>query len=304
MTNAAFVQRLAEAEGHFLYAKMNEINQFDSLKGNGRGDTHFQIMCLAFDFGNRYGQTRVGTQSVSEKVTIRFNWNASTTVKKGKNYFRKVLTDGPISRINFCSIPEQPIGSPMPVFGTYDDAFDEALRPYLERLTRARGPVDCPEAFDLALRLREKCAEHARLTQSRVYENFTFRANVIAYLKACTLYIASGCAWEPEMEDFIRWSLEYDVWCKMFFFGKDMAREMDDDTVPARHGPQNLLTFLPDDFSYQDLVSLRAEYRMSAKSTAQLLSQWKKRGHIQQLTDKQYVKIRYRKDGNDIDPNA
>ena len=305
MTHAAFVQRLADAEGHFLYTRMNELDQLNSLQTNARTDGHFQIICLAFDFGNRYGQTRVGTQSVSEKVTIRFNWNASTTVKKGKNYFRKVLIDGPISRINFCSIPEREIGAKIPAFGTYGPDFDEELRPYLERLTGARGRVDCPEAFDLALRLREECAQHAQATQSRVYENFSFRANVIAFLKACVLFVANGYVWEPAMEDFVRWSLKYDLLCKMFLFWKDMEREMsDDEAVPARRGPQNLLTYLPDVFTREDVLRLREERGMSANGTPQLLSAWKTRGYIQQLTDKQYKKLKLRNDGMDIDPNA
>ena len=219
MTNPAFVMRTAEAEGHFLYTKLNEIDQFDALRGSGRGGQQFQIMCLAFDPGNRYGQTRVGTQSVTEKVTIRFNWNAATTIQKGKRYFSRVLTDGPVSRINFCTIPEREIGADMPVYGTYDASFDEQLRPFIENLTKAHGRVDCPQAYRLAAKLREENAEFARLSQSRVYENLSFRANVIAWLKACVLFVASGYRWDKTIEDFVRWSLQYDMWCKMEFFG-------------------------------------------------------------------------------------
>ena len=222
MTNPAFVMRMAEADGHFLYTKLNEIDQFDALRGSGRSGQQFQIMCLAFDPGNRYGQTRVGVQSVTEKVTIRFNWNAATTIQKGKRYFSRVLTDGPISRINFCTIPEREIGADMPVYGTYDAAFDEKLRPYIENLVKAQGLIDCPQAYKLAQTLKEECADFARLSQSRVYENLSFRANVIAYLKACVLYVANGCRWDKTFEDFIRWSLQYDLACKMEFFGADI----------------------------------------------------------------------------------
>ena len=251
MTNPAFVMRMAEADGHFLYTKLNEIDQFDALKGTGRAGQQFQIMCLAFDPGNRYGQTRVGAQSVTEKVTIRFNWNAATTIQKGRRYFSKVLTDGPISRINFCTIPEREIGADMPVYGTYDAAFDEELRPYIENLVKAQGLIDCPQAYKLAQKLKEECADFARLSQSRVYENLSFRANVIAWLKACVLYVANGCQWDKTFEDFIRWSLQYDLACKMEFFGSAIEEAQAADGLHNTRGPRNLLELLPDEFTYQ-----------------------------------------------------
>lgn len=251
MTNPAFVMRMAEADGHFLYTKMNEIDQFDALRGSGRGGQQFQIMCLAFDPGNRYGQTRVGTGSVTEKVCIRFNWNAATTIQKGQRYFRNVLTDGPISRINFCTIPEREIGAEMPVYGTYDAAFEEELRPYIERLTKAVGEVDCPHAFKLAQKMVEESADFARLSQSRVYENLSFRANVIAWLKGCLLYVANGCKWTREIEDFVRWSLQYDMWCKMQFFAEAIEQaDYIDDSKPRR-GPRNLLGCCLTSFPYR-----------------------------------------------------
>ena len=306
MTNPAFVMRMAEAQGHFLYTKLNEIDQFDALKGSGRTGQQFQIMCLAFDPGNRYGQTRVGAQSVTEKVTIRFNWNAATTILKGKRYFAKVLTDGPISRINFCTIPEREIGAEMPVYGSYDEAFDEELRPYIENLCRAQGPVDCPEAFDLALRLRNECAEFARLSQSRVYENLSFRANVIAYLKACVLYVANGCRWDETFEPFIRWSLQYDLWCKMEFFGADIeeANRMATNAEKSVRGPSNLLLMLPDEFSREEATLLRQRCGMTSKGTANMLSQWVHRGYILQMTDDSYKKLKYRSDGTDLNENS
>ena len=305
MTNPAFVMRMAEAQGHFLYTKLNEIDQFDALKGSGRTGQQFQIMCLAFDPGNRYGQTRVGAQSVTEKVTIRFNWNAATTILKGKRYFAKVLTDGPISRINFCTIPEREIGAEMPVYGSYDEAFDEELRPYIENLCRAQGPVDCPEAFDLALRLRNECAEFARLSQSRVYENLSFRANVIAYLKACVLYVANGCRWDETFEPFIRWSLQYDLWCKMEFFGADIeeANRMATNAEKSVRGPSNLLLMLPDEFSREEATLLRQRCGMTSKGTANMLCQWVHRGYILQMTDDSYKKLKYRSDGTDLNEN-
>lgn len=286
MTNPAFVMRTAEADGHFLYTKMNEIDQFDALKGSGRSQQQFQIMCLAFDPGNRYRQTRVGTQSVTEKVTIRFNWNASTTILKGKRYFSRVLTDGPVSRINFCTIPEREIGADMPVYGTYDAGFDEELRPYIENLTRATGEVDCPEAFRLAKKLKDECADFARLSQSRVYENLSFRANVIAYLKACVLYVANGCKWDKTIEEFVRWSLEYDLWCKMEFFGADIEEAMNNMIRESkkRPGRMNLLELLPDVFTLEDAIRVRRSQGMDAEGARNMLWQWTYRHYITKLT--------------------
>lgn len=301
MTNPAFVMRTAEANGHFLYTKLNEIDQFDALRGGTRGQQQFQIMCLSFDPGNRYGQTRVGTQSVTEKVTIRFNWNAATTILKGKRYFSRVLTDGPISRINFCTIPEREIGADMPVYGEYNAAFDEELRPSIENLCRAVGEVDCPEAFRLAKKLKEECADFARLSQSRIYENLSFRANVIAYLKACVLYVANGRKWDKTMEDFVRWSLKYDLWCKMEFFGADIEEASRGGISTEKHipGRRNLLELLPDEFTPADATRVRLAEGMDAAGTDAMLRQWKCRGYITIMTnvtnDKSENKTYYKK---------
>ena len=286
MTNAAFVQRLKDAEEKFLYTRMNEIEQFDALKTSARAKNHFQVMCLAFDPGNVYGQVRVGLNSVCERVCIRFNWNASTTVHKGQAYFRSVVTDGPISRINFCTIPERPIGSPMPVYGTYDDEFAEKLRPFIQHLTDARGVVVCREAQKLARELVEENADFARLSQSRVFENLSFRATVIAYLKACLLYVANGMKWDQSIEDFVRWSLHYDLWCKMKFFGQMIEdAEMTGTSANPRPGPQNLLDFLPDEFTYADAEEMRRRRLITTGTAAMMLGNWKSRGFIEQLDD-------------------
>ena len=283
MTNPAFVMRTAEADGHFLYTKMNEIDQFDALRGSASSQQQFQIMCLAFDPGNRYGQTRVGTSSITEKVCIRFNWNASTTVEKGKRYFSRVLTDGPVSRINFCTIPEREIGAEMPVYGSFGPDFNEKLQPYIEHLCRAKGEIFCPEATRLALELREECAHWARLTQSRVYENLSFRALVIAWLKGCVLYVASGCRWDPTFDDFVRWSLQYDLWCKMEFFGaaiEEANRRSEQTASASRVGRHNLLNLLPEMFTLQDAISMRVSEGLSADGTQTMLRQWKFRRYV------------------------
>jgi hypothetical protein len=287
MTGPAFVMRMAEADEHFLYTKLNEIDQFDALRGNGRGGQQFQIMCLAFDPGNRYGQTRVGTQSVTEKVCIRFNWNASTTVGKGKRYFQNVLTDGPISRINFCTIPEREIGAEMPVYGTYDAQFDEELRPYIERLCGARGTIDCPQAYRLAMKLKNECADFARLSQSRTYENLSFRALVIAYLKACVLFVAHGYKWDKTMEDFIRWSLQYDLFCKMHFFGEAIEEANHCSQSSGRRGPRNLLELLPNEFTMEDAVRIRREQGLQRQGAQDMIRMWRNRGYIEERTNEQ-----------------
>ena len=278
MTSPAFVMRTAEAQGRFLYTSLNELDQFDALRGSG--NQQFRIMCLAFDPFNLFGQQRVGVQSVTERVTIRFNWNASTTIQKGQRYFSKVLTDGPISRINFCTIPEREIGDEMPVYGDYDDAYREALKPYIENLNNARGLIDCPEAFQLALKLKDENAEFSRLSQDRVYENLSFRANVIAYLKACVLYVANGCKWEPEIDEFIRWSERYDLYCKMRFFGDAIKRANDTGEKSSKRGPSNMLMQLPDEFTYQQVIDLRVARGMDKKGTSRMLGNWKERHYI------------------------
>ena len=300
MTNPAFVMRTAEAKEHFLYTSLNEIDQFDALKGSGF--QQFRIMCLAFDPGNLYGQTRVGTQSVTERVTIRFNWNASTTIHKGIRYFKRVLTDGPVSRINFCTIPERDIGEDIPIYGTYDEEFRNSLKPYIDNLCMASGLVECKEAFHLAEVLKDENAEFSRLSQDRVYENLSFRANVIGYLKACVLYVANGYQWEPEIEDFIRWSERYDLYCKMRFFGDAIKKAEREGDQESKKGPASILAFLPDKFSYQQVETLRLENDMNAKGTAKMLRNWLHRGYIekeesdsvtQKLSDSVYFKTHY-----------
>ena len=284
MTNPAFVMRTAEAQEHFLYTSLNEIDQFDALKG--QGNQQFKIICLAFDPGNQYGQTRVGTSSVTERITIRFNWNASTTIQLGQRYFSKVLTDGPISRINFCTIPEREIGAEMPVYGEYDDAFREALRPYIENLCKASGRIDCAEAFALAEKLKEENADFSRMSQNRVFENLSFRGNVIAFLKACVLYVANGCKWEPEIDEFIRWSESYDLWCKMIFFGAGIAKANEVGEKSNKRGPANLLQQLPDNFTYTQAEMVRLQNDFGKKGTAMMLRNWVNRHYIEKIPPK------------------
>ena len=308
MTNPAFVMRTAEAKEHFLYTSLNEIDQFDALRGIG--NQQFRIMCLAFDPSNKFGQSRVGIQSVTERVCVRFNWNASTTIDKGQRYFAKVLTDGPLSRINFCTIPEREIGEDIPIYGTYDDEFRKSLKPYIENLCMASGLVECQEAYDLAVVLKNENAEFARTSQNRIFENFSFRANVIAYLKACVLYVANGYRWEPEIDDFIRWSERYDLYCKMRFFGDMIARENSAGEKSSKRGPENLLQLLPDIFTMPQLDAIRMEHGLNAKGTRNVIKQWIYRGYIERISPPgedgksgygyssySFKKLKYRHDG-------
>ena len=289
MTKPALVTRMDEAEGHFVYVKLNELDLFEQLKGQ-TGKQHFQLMCLAFDPGAEYGQTRVGTQSVTARPKCRFNWNACTTIQKGRRFFSRVLTDGPISRINFCTIPEVEIGAEQPIYGKYDAEFDEQLKPYIDNLTNARGLIDCPQAFKLAKKMQEECAEFARLSQDNIYWNLSHRAIVIAWLKACVLYVANGQKWEKSIEDFIKWSLDYDLYCKMAFFGEDIERATYDGERIGTRGPRNLLELLPDEFTIEDAKRVRLQQGKGTDKTMNMVSTWKKRCYVVQMADGSFKK--------------
>ena len=292
MTKPALVTRMDEAEGHFVYVKLNELDLFEQLKGQ-TGKQHFQLMCLAFDPGAEYGQTRVGTQSVTARPECRFNWNACTTILKGRRFFSRVLTDGPISRINFCTIPETEIGAEQPIYGQYDAAFDEALKPFIDNLVSARGLIDCQQAYKLAKKLQQECAEFARLSQSEVYWNLSHRAIVIAWLKACVLYVANGQKWERSIEDFIRWSLNYDLWCKMQFFGADIEKANNGDEARiGTRGPRNLLELLPEEFTLDDAKRVRQQNGLGneGNKARKMITQWVFRKYVLQITDYSFKK--------------
>ena len=292
MTKPALVTRMNEAEGHFVYVKLNELDLFEQLKGQN-GKQHFQLMCLAFDPGAEFGQTRFGTQSVTARPICRFNWNACTTLLKGRRFFRNVLTDGPISRINFCTIPKEEIGCDQPIYGIYDEAFNEALKPYIDNLVNAKGLIDCPQAYKLARQLQAECAEFARLSQNETYWNLSHRACVIAWLKACVLYVANGCKWEKSIGEFIRWSLNYDLWCKMAFFGNNIEKaNRGEDSRLGTRGPRNLLELLPDEFTLEEAKQVRLKQGLAAghAETTHMISSWKYRGYCSQITDHSFKK--------------
>jgi hypothetical protein len=290
MTKPALVTRMDEAEGHFVYVKLNELDLFEQLKGQ-TGKQHFQLMCLAFDPGAEYGQTRIGTQSVTARPRCRFNWNACTTILKGRRFFRNVLTDGPISRINFCTIPEQEIGAEQPVFGQYDSAFDEALKPYIDNLVAARGLIACPQAYKLAGKLQKECSEFAQLSQNDTYWNLSHRACVIAWLKACVLYVANGQKWEKSIEDFVRWSLNYDLWCKMMFFGDAIERATHgDDSRIGTRGPRNMMTQLGDEFTLDDVKRICQLEGKDPSRAIKIIRNWMNRNYLIQNSEFSFQK--------------
>ena len=277
MTNAAFVQRLADAQGKFLYTQMDELELLNNLKTSARGNQVSQIIRLAFDQG-LYGQERVGAASVTAMVPIRWNWNASATIERGRQFFRTALTDGTLSRLNFCTIPPQRMGE-IPVYGTYNAEYEAELRPYIERLNAASGLVECKKAEALAHALLKESAEVVMLTDDEVYEMLSHRANVIAYLKAMTLYIAHGYKWSKTIEEFVRWSKEYDLWCKMHFYGKRMQEEVEKEIIRTTPGRANMLEMLPERFTRQQLEEVRVRLGKERDATEQL-SKWRQRGYV------------------------
>lgn len=240
ITKAALVQRMDESQGAPLHVKLNELEQWDKVECATGKSNQFTNLKLNDDEDNDFGADRASAQSVTASVSLHLNWNANATVSKALRYFRYVLVDGPLSRLCMATIPDREIGSDIPVFGNYDNDYDEALRPYIENLKQATGTIDCREARRLASRLEAECKEFARLSQDRVFDNLTHRALVHAFRKACLLYAANGMKWEKAIESFCRWSLHYDLWIKMKLWGEQI-RHADEGLPTSKRGPRNLL---------------------------------------------------------------
>ena len=291
ITKAALVQRMDEAQGAPLYVRINELEQWDKIEGSSGRGNQFTTLKLCDDEGNDYGTDRAGTQSVMGSGSLHLNWNANTTTAKAIKYFRYVLTDGPISRLCLATIPEEEIGAEISVFGTYDEKYDAALKPYIENLKQATGTIDCKEARKLARKLKDECADFARLSQDRVFDNLSHRALVIAFRKACLLYAANGMKWEKSIETFCRWSLFYDLYIKMTVFG-DLIRHADDDIQTSRHGPQNLLVFLPVEFTLDDAKRVRQQQGLSTddRHTKRMIRNWIRRDFVTQNSELSFKK--------------
>ena len=295
ITRAALIQRMDEAQGAPLYVKMSEIEQWDKVEGASGRSNQFTNLKMNDDEDNDFGADRAGTQSVTASVSLHLNWNANTVITKAQNYFRFVPNDGPLSRLVLATVHEAEIGADIPVFGNYDEKYDQALQPYLDNLSAATGSIDCPQAKRLARKLKAECSEFARLSQDRVFDNLSHRALVHAFRKACLLYAANGMKWEKSIESFCRWSLFYDLYLKIKLWG-DIIRHADDNVPTSKRGPRNLLEDIKTDengvFTYRDAVNARLKNSMNEEGTKNMLYQWKSRGYILQLTDDSFKKAR------------
>jgi len=294
ITKAALNQKMEDAQGAPLYVRINELEQWDKIEGSTGRNNQFTTLKLIDDEDNDFGADRAGTQSVTASGSLHLNWNANTTPAKAQRYFKHVLVDGPISRLVLATIPEPEIGAEIPVFGKYDKKYDDALSPYLENLKKATGTVTCKQAYKMAQKLKDEVAVFARLSQDKVFDNLTHRALVHAFRKACLLYAANGMKWEKSIENFCRWSMLYDLWIKLRLWG-DMIRNADNDMQTSKHGPRNLLEQIETKedgiFTYRDAVKARLKNSMTEEGTGNMLSQWKRRGHIIQMTDDSYKKV-------------
>ena len=290
VTKAALVQRMDDAQGAPLYVRMNELEQWDKVEGASGRNNQFTVMKQNDDEENDFGSDRASTQSVTASGSLHLNWNGNTTVGKALKYFRYVVNDGPISRLCLATIADTEIGADIPVFGDYDSEYDEALKPYIENLKAATGVVDCQQAKKMIRRLKAECADFARLSQDTVFDNLTHRALVHAFRKACLLYAANGMKWERGIEDFCRWSLMYDLYLKMKFWG-DQIRSADGDVQVSKRGPESLLDSLPSEFTLEDAMRVRQQKGMDARRARKMISTWQSRDFVIQMSDVSFKKL-------------
>lgn len=275
MTPAAFVQLMADAGGRFLYTRMDEIGLLNQLKTNGKGNNVTEILRLAYDCGD-YGQERVGTKSVCEDVQIRWNWNASTTPGKCRKFFGDAMLDGTLSRMSFSTIYTD--DDRMPLYGIYDEKFQEQVQQAVAQLNDAKGLVVCRKANALAAAMIEENRQYSALADDDVYRELSYRATLSAFKRGMVLYLLNGQKWCKEIEDFVRWSYHYDMWCKMWIFGEKMRRAMDLDKAVMLPGRRNLMEFLQDTFTLDDLNTVRRAQGMKDDGSAQL-RKWLSRGY-------------------------
>jgi hypothetical protein len=275
MTPAAFVQLMADAGGKFLYTRMDEIGMLNQLKTNGKGNNVTEILRLAFDCGE-YGQERVGTKSVSECVEVRWNWNASTTPGKCRRFFSDAMLDGTLSRMSFCTIYTD--DDRMPLYGIYDDKFQQQVQEAVAQLNDAKGLITCKKANALIACMIEENRQYSALADDDVYRELSYRATLSAFKRGMVLYILNGQKWSHEIEEFVRWSFHYDMWCKMWIFGEKMRRAMDQDKAVMLPGRRNLMEFLNDTFTLDDLNTVRRAQGMKGDAKG-LLRKWVQRGY-------------------------
>lgn len=276
MTNAALVQKLADACGRPIYSRMDEIELLNNLRTNGRGDQVSQILRLAWDAAE-YGQERVGVQSVTATVNLRWNFNASTTPQKCRRFFREGIMNGTVSRMTFSTICAD--DDRLPVYGCYDQRFQQLVNPYIQRASDASGLIVCRRANQFISELLEENSTYAALSGDEAWRELSYRATVAAFKRAMVLYIIEGNRWSKEIEEFVRWSFHYDMWCKMWLFGKDMRHQMELENSQPMGGVGNLLNSLPTSFTEEDLRIVRTAQGMAPEPTEQLRN-WKRRGYV------------------------
>ena len=279
MTNAAFVQRLVDAEGHFLYTQMDEIELLDSLKTNTHGGAVGAVLRLAFDCG-KYGQERVASNAVSAKVRVRWNWNASSTVQRVRKYFAKGIADGTLSRISFSTIVRDGDNwRKLPKYLPYGDPFAKELSPYIDALCTCEGDIHSPEVEAWAEALVGRMMDIAEEQDDRAYALFSYRAVLMGFFRAMVLYVMNGMQWDGTIADFCAWTVQYDMWCKMRFFSDMMHRDIEGERTALQRGPVSLLELLPREFTREQAVHLRLAQGLSADARG-ILSVWKRRGLV------------------------
>ena len=299
MTNAAFTQRLADAEraGHkCLYTRMDEVEMLSKLAGGSSKEMVSRIVCRNFDT-DMYGQERVGAQSVTARAPMRWCWNASTTPATAIRFFRKNVNDGTVSRLNFCTIPETEDNGEIPVYKRYDEKYEQQMMAYLGLLDEAKdkGIIVCQQAKKMASELCKLGVERAALFDDDGYRILARRGAVIAFRKACILYVMNGCKWSRDIEDFCRWSFDYDMWCKMSLFSEALGEDMEIEKQVARGGMANMLDLLPDEFTREECRSMRIQQGKKNPNPKDQLGQWTKRGFISydEVTRKYYKTQKY-----------
>ncbi len=283
LTDAVFNQRVVDANNNgerYIYTIVDEVEALKKVTSSHKADEVGLLIRKAFD-NSMAGQERVGADSVSGIAPLRWNFNASTTPPNARKFFYKMVNDGTVSRLDVATII-RPIedDDEAPILGIYDDRFAAELKPYIDRLDAANGLIECPQARKLALDLKQENADTARLYESEAYRVLSYRANVIAWLKGMVLYVAHGYRWDKSIAEFVRWSEQYNLWCKMLYFGTQLEKELNDEQELQRHsGPQNLLELLPDEFTREQYLQMRQQAGRPGPGDSTLRT-WQTRGHI------------------------
>ena len=282
MTNAAFVQRLSDADGHFLYTRMDEVELLNALRTNGTANMVSAVLRLAFDCGE-YGQVRVAANAVNAMVRVRWNWNASSTVQRVRKYFAKNIADGTLSRLSFATIPESEedvYSEEFPVYEHYAENYADQLQPYIDRIETCTGTLHCPEAVAWVRAINKELLTFAREAEDGGYARMSRRGILMGFFRAMLLYVMNGCQWDERIERFATWSVKYDLWCKMRFFRDMLRNDIEGERAALQRGPVGLLPMLPQEFTRDDVRTLRIAQGMKPDPN-NTIKQWLHRGQIE-----------------------